>query len=447
MPPPPPRSPSPFESRDRSSPLQLRDNPTLGPDGAKALGDALAGGAREIVAALANAADEPPPFFDVDLDSSRRGPRGQYMTRSGSLATLGLSRCGVGRANNRSGVFALGRGIARNGPLTSLDLRENELTDWSAEELARVLAATRCRLVDLALGGNPDLRQEWLWRDHLVRPRKSDGEPVPSIATSLETNRRRLEREETPKAARHSSKKHGLLVVDGAPESALDGEWTASSGWYPAAAKRTAIEKRDEEALRAAEVERGRLERDAVAAAGAAAAAAARAAARKPPEGPWLVTAVVSQLSTTLKTRQHRDSSSRRSGGDKEKNERARLAALFRLVDVDDSGAIDGEELRPLLARMGWPGVGQAEAEAILSRLDVDKSGTVEFDELAAWWLEGDGRKLAREKVATSTPAQSYLARTLVLVARRRPRAPPRRAPTARKGRARRGREGGSRRF
>lgn len=69
--------------------------------------------------------------------------------------------------------------------------------------------------------------------------------------------------------------------------------------------------------------------------------------------------------------------------------ERDRVAALFKVVDVDGSGTIDAEELRPLLARLGWRG----KIADVLVKVDKDQSGAVDFDELIKWWLDGGGRK------------------------------------------------------
>lgn len=71
--------------------------------------------------------------------------------------------------------------------------------------------------------------------------------------------------------------------------------------------------------------------------------------------------------------------------------EKDRVAAIFKVVDVDGSGTIDAEELRPMLARLGWIG----KVAEVLVKLDKDQSGTVDFDELITWWLK-EGRRQRR---------------------------------------------------
>lgn len=488
--------------------LELTDNIAIGPEGAAAIGEALAGGSHELVAHLEKERDAGDKnhqiaFFEDDdaeidddsaaeivkstaLQESRRlrdlrqelyaplaakaarnraiVPMGQHTTRAGTLEYLGLSRCGVGQAGNRSGVFALARGVARAGPLTSLDLRQNELDEWCALEFARVLSSRRCKLVELHLQGNPLVRQEWLWRDHAVLDharRQSQGNhngrrvhehdddhKLPSIATSLEANRRWNERSmrEAQTAAWHAQSSAtnenssesfsslrgeraaatngrrddsngcpcAQLIVEPAHGEdpvtrKLEGEWTAAVGWYPANDKRSAKQARAECIARAIELARTRAERDAVEAAGAAAAASAASAARQPPDGPRLVTAVAKEIAAALDAQlQVAKSHTRRQPRAivpvnstpriKTEAERARVATFFKLFDVDDSGSIDAEELRPLLARMGWPDVSAQEADDILSKVDQDGSGAVDFDELIKWWLEGNGRKAALKR-------------------------------------------------
>ena len=53
------------------------------------------------------------------------------------------------------------------------------------------------------------------------------------------------------------------------------------------------------------------------------------------------------------------------------------LRALFRRLDKDKSGALSARELRQVARRFNMTG------EQILQRFDVDKGGTISFDEFA----------------------------------------------------------------
>lgn len=57
------------------------------------------------------------------------------------------------------------------------------------------------------------------------------------------------------------------------------------------------------------------------------------------------------------------------------------LAAQFRISDADGSGAIDEKEFRALLTRMGLQ-ISAAEADALVSSIDVDGDGLLDFAEL-----------------------------------------------------------------
>jgi len=58
----------------------------------------------------------------------------------------------------------------------------------------------------------------------------------------------------------------------------------------------------------------------------------------------------------------------------------ADLAAIFVTYDVDNSGAIDAEELGKALAELGLP-LAQADVAELLKKYDADASGTIEFAE------------------------------------------------------------------
>jgi len=68
-----------------------------------------------------------------------------------------------------------------------------------------------------------------------------------------------------------------------------------------------------------------------------------------------------------------------------------RLWLAFHEADRDGSGTLDLAELQPLAARLGCP-LTEPELSEAVRALDTDGDGTVDFDELVAFWLgEGDG--------------------------------------------------------
>eukprot|EP00644_Phytophthora_capsici_P010889 jgi/Phyca11/104168/e_gw1.9.881.1 len=56
------------------------------------------------------------------------------------------------------------------------------------------------------------------------------------------------------------------------------------------------------------------------------------------------------------------------------------LTAQFRLSDADGSGSIDEKEFRALLKRMGMQ-ISAAEADALVSSIDVNGDGLMDFNE------------------------------------------------------------------
>ncbi|KAL4160660.1 hypothetical protein PRNP1_001224 [Phytophthora ramorum] len=76
------------------------------------------------------------------------------------------------------------------------------------------------------------------------------------------------------------------------------------------------------------------------------------------------------------------------------------LAAQFRISDADGSGSIDEKEFRALLARMGLP-ISAAEADALVSSIDVDGDGLLDFRELVQMVVrlqKGDAKLAALKK-------------------------------------------------
>lgn len=66
-----------------------------------------------------------------------------------------------------------------------------------------------------------------------------------------------------------------------------------------------------------------------------------------------------------------------------------RLWLAFHEADRDGSGTLELAELRPLAARLGCP-LTEPELSEAIRALDTDGDGTVDFDELVAFWLGGD---------------------------------------------------------
>jgi calmodulin len=59
---------------------------------------------------------------------------------------------------------------------------------------------------------------------------------------------------------------------------------------------------------------------------------------------------------------------------------------MFSSVDIDGSGALDDEEVRQLVKRLGFELTDKEHAEA-MSAMDSDGGGEVDFEEFYAWWI------------------------------------------------------------
>ena len=60
--------------------------------------------------------------------------------------------------------------------------------------------------------------------------------------------------------------------------------------------------------------------------------------------------------------------------------------AAFDMIDADGSGAIDSHELGELSAKLGGEPMTEQEQHEAMRVLDLDRNGTIEFDEFQAWW-------------------------------------------------------------
>jgi len=70
---------------------------------------------------------------------------------------------------------------------------------------------------------------------------------------------------------------------------------------------------------------------------------------------------------------------------------------LFSLVDEDDSGLIDSEELREMILKTGQR-VKDEELEVILSIIDEDESGEVDDLEFQAWYGDDSDLWLSKRR-------------------------------------------------
>ena len=60
------------------------------------------------------------------------------------------------------------------------------------------------------------------------------------------------------------------------------------------------------------------------------------------------------------------------------------LKKLFELADVDGSGAVDREELKAALLKLGFDHLGDKQIDAILARADADDNCVIDYDEFVA---------------------------------------------------------------
>ena len=58
---------------------------------------------------------------------------------------------------------------------------------------------------------------------------------------------------------------------------------------------------------------------------------------------------------------------------------------LFDGIDVDGNGALDSEEMKQLFKDLGLE-LTQDQVATVMSRIDADGSGEIDFDEFFAWY-------------------------------------------------------------
>lgn len=74
------------------------------------------------------------------------------------------------------------------------------------------------------------------------------------------------------------------------------------------------------------------------------------------------------------------------------------LKLVFDVFDTDKSGSIDARELRKAMTALGFT-ISRESIEEMIADLDVDKSGSIEFDEFLEFVIarQGDGRDVHNE--------------------------------------------------
>lgn len=76
------------------------------------------------------------------------------------------------------------------------------------------------------------------------------------------------------------------------------------------------------------------------------------------------------------------------------------LKLVFDVFDTDQSGSIDARELRKAMRALGFK-ISKESIEDMIADLDIDKSGSIEFDEFLEFIIarQGDGRDVHNEIV------------------------------------------------
>ena len=78
---------------------------------------------------------------------------------------------------------------------------------------------------------------------------------------------------------------------------------------------------------------------------------------------------------------------------------------LFTEIDEDGSGALDSEEVKQLLVKLGIEKVDENSLQDVFSKMDPDGDGEVTLDEFLGWWnAEGADFRVRIEKLIVSMP-------------------------------------------
>ena len=70
---------------------------------------------------------------------------------------------------------------------------------------------------------------------------------------------------------------------------------------------------------------------------------------------------------------------------------------MFNLIDADNSGLLDRDEISSLADYLSEDPMSEAEMDQAMQEMDGDGSGEVDFEEFQSWW---DARRTSRETAA-----------------------------------------------
>jgi Ca2+-binding EF-hand superfamily protein len=73
------------------------------------------------------------------------------------------------------------------------------------------------------------------------------------------------------------------------------------------------------------------------------------------------------------------------------------LMSVFNLIDADNSGLLDRDEITSLADYLSEDPMSEAEMDQAMQEMDGDGSGEVDFEEFQSWW---DARRTSRETAA-----------------------------------------------
>ena len=83
---------------------------------------------------------------------------------------------------------------------------------------------------------------------------------------------------------------------------------------------------------------------------------------------------------------------------------------IFSKVDKDKSGTVEPDEMREFLCGPG--GMSAEEVEALITRMDTDKSGTIDKEEWRMAWVGGLASQIQKMRSHEVTQAQKATGRT-----------------------------------